>query len=97
MTGREVSELRTALDLTPTEFGRLVGVDARSVYRWESALFIPTGAPKTLMRAFAKVIATPQNARAVQVLLSGSVRKTGFEGLIEKMLEALIYRINRGE
>jgi DNA-binding XRE family transcriptional regulator len=43
MTGADVQELRAKLELRPGAFARLLGVDDRTVRRWEAEQSPPTG------------------------------------------------------
>jgi len=54
LTGREIKFLRSAMGLTPAEFGKLIHREESTVTRWERGSAAPDGA----MDAFIRVLAT---------------------------------------
>lgn len=49
MTGKEISSLREALQLSMPDFAKLLGVDQRSVIRWEAGTAEPTSSAREVM------------------------------------------------
>ena len=49
LNGKEVRFLRKQMDLTQSELGRLVGLDAQSVARWEKGQRVPKKGPAELL------------------------------------------------
>jgi len=49
MTGKEISSLREALQLSMPDFAKLLGVDQRSVIRWENGTAEPTSSAREVM------------------------------------------------
>lgn len=49
LSGKEVRFLRKQMDLTQSDLGRLVGLDAQSVARWEKGQRVPKKGPAELL------------------------------------------------
>ncbi len=56
MKPEEIAALRGALGLDRSAFARIVGVDTRSVYRWEMGEVQASGAALAVLRGFAEVM-----------------------------------------
>ena len=59
MTGQEIRAIRTALNLTQTQFNTLFGVQDRSVSRWETNSLIPTPHQQQVLERLARAAKGP--------------------------------------
>ena len=85
----QVSALRSDLGMTAQEFSKLVGVDVRSVTRWESTGPRPKGAPVGILAGLYFSL-LGSNAKAVRVWLRLHVQLGGnMASLIVKMLGSI--------
>lgn len=73
MSPVEIYTLRTAMRLTQADFGRLFGVHAMTVSKWERNLLTPTPYQQALMHSFrAAVERNKAKVQQVQQLLIGA-------------------------
>lgn len=88
LTGKEAAELRAQLDLSQADFGRLVGVDTRTIVRWEAENSNPTGAPASIVTAVREKLAKdPAHAARVVGFLKSTVPMGGLPYLFLKLLD----------
>lgn len=85
---REILALRKRLGLNQSQFARLVGVDVRSVIRWESSDGPrPKGSAEAVMTGIReKLEGDPRNAKKVIKLLTGAAAVGGLAYLLVKLL-----------
>ena len=82
-----VAELRSAFRMSRAEFASLIGVDTRSVSRWESDIARPTGAPKAVLVALREKLA---RSGAERDLFIDYVRKASGVGGLSYFLVRLL-------
>lgn len=87
-SSREIRTLRKRLGLNQSHFARLVGVDVRSVIRWESEDGPrPKGSAEAVMTGIReKLEGDPRNAKKVIKLLTGTAAVGGLAYLLVKLL-----------
>jgi hypothetical protein len=68
----DVLALRTRIGLAPAAFGALIGVDARTVLRWESGATVPTGAAERVLAALCVVLREDADGRIAEILRSAA-------------------------
>jgi DNA-binding transcriptional regulator YiaG len=73
-----VSTLRQRLKLTPLQFARLLGVDRRTVYRWEAGDSAPMATTVTVLRVLEQH-ATVESAHAI--VHAGGLRELVYRAL----------------
>jgi transcriptional regulator with XRE-family HTH domain len=85
---RDVRRLRDRLGLSQTQFARLVGVDVRSVLRWESGEGPrPKGSAAAVLSGIReKLEGDPRRAKKVIELLAGAAAVGGLAYLLVKLL-----------
>jgi DNA-binding transcriptional regulator YiaG len=85
---RDIRRLRSKLGLNQSQFARLVGVDVRSVIRWESSKGPrPKGSAEAVMTGIReKLEADPSSAKKVIKLLTGAAAVGGLAYLLVKLL-----------
>jgi transcriptional regulator with XRE-family HTH domain len=84
----EILELRNSLGLNRTDFAKMLGVDVRSVMRWEKGLCRPTGAPEAILSGVKeKIDKNPEALPAVRDFIAGAVSVGGLAYLIVKLLD----------
>lgn len=87
-TAEDIRSLRLRLRLDPSEFARLVGVDTRTVTRWELGTARPTGASEAVLAALdEKLRKDPAGADELIAFLVGAVAFGGLAYLILKLLD----------
>jgi transcriptional regulator with XRE-family HTH domain len=85
---REIRALRGRLGLNQVQFARLVGVDVRSVLRWESNEGPrPKGSAQAVMTGIReKLQGDPRHVKKVIKLLTGAAAVGGLAYLLVKLL-----------
>jgi hypothetical protein len=74
--------------MDPASFARLVGVDARTVLRWEAGLVHPTGAAEAVLNGLReKLNKDPEVAEQVIGLLLGAAAVGGLAYLLVRLLD----------
>ncbi|MBI4438174.1 helix-turn-helix domain-containing protein [Candidatus Uhrbacteria bacterium] len=87
---QDVRDLRQHLDLDVASFARLVGVDARTVTRWEAGIARPTGAAEAVLNGLREKLAKdPSTAKAVIAVLVGAAAVGGLAYLLVKLLDKI--------
>lgn len=91
-TAEEVRALRSTLEMSQSEFARLIGVDQRTVARWESgnSNSRPSGASEQILSALNQkliVDASRAEAHALKKFLTGTVAVGGLAYLLMKLLD----------
>jgi putative transcriptional regulator len=87
-TPADVRDLRLRLRLDPAAFARIVGVDPRTVTRWEQGAARPTGASEAVLSAFEeKLRKDPDQAAELAELVGAAARVGGLAYLILKLLD----------
>jgi hypothetical protein len=75
--------------MDPINFARLVGVDARTVLRWESGHVHPTGAAEAVLNGLReKLNKDPEVADQVVGLLLGAAAVGGLAYLLVRLLDS---------
>ena len=87
-SANEIRELRQRMSLSQAEFAKLLGVDVRSVIRWESEDGPrPKGSAEAVMTGIReKLEGDPRNAKKVIKLLTGTAAVGGLAYLLVKLL-----------
>ncbi|MFH1438429.1 MAG: helix-turn-helix domain-containing protein [Pseudomonadota bacterium] len=89
-TVENVKEFRAQLGLSQSEFGKLLGVETRSVSRWENGTSRPTGSADAILSGLKeKIEKDPGSFAQIRDLISGSVGVGGLAYLIVKMLDMI--------
>ncbi len=87
-TSAEIQALRVRLGLDPAGFAKLVGVDARTVSRWELGIARPTGAAEAVLSALReKLDKDPAKAEKVIAFIVGAAAVGGLAYLLIKLLD----------
>lgn len=95
-TPQEVTAMREQLGLDGPGFAKLVGVDQRSVQRWEQGLAHPTGAAEAVLNGIReKLRKDPDTAGEVIKVLVGAAAIGGLAYLLVKLLDSLASTNNR--
>jgi transcriptional regulator with XRE-family HTH domain len=86
----QISSLRERLGMEVVEFAKLLGVDARTVRRWESGDARPTGSAEAVMNGIsAGLDRDPATAEKIISMLAGAAAVGGLAYLIVKLLELI--------
>lgn len=86
----EVQAFRIRLRMDIPAFARLLGVDTRTVYRWEAGESRPTGPAEAVLNALrARLDDHPDQAEQVVKFLLGAVAVGGLAYLIIKLLDGV--------
>lgn len=90
-TRRDVEALRRRLGMNRGQFARLLGVDSRTVFRWESSDGPnPRGSAEAVMTAIReKLDADPRAAKKVVKFLGGAAAVGGLAYVLLKLLGKL--------
>jgi predicted transcriptional regulator len=86
-TRDDVAELRSRLGLGVGDFAKLVGVDPRSVHRWESGAARPTGTAEAVLNGIREGLERPDGQRVATVIISAAA-VGGLAYLLVRSLEA---------
>lgn len=90
-TAPEILDLRTRLNLGQAEFAKLVGVDVRTVSRWETGAAKPTGAAEAVLNAVREKLKSAKSPDAANDLIAfivGAVAIGGLAYLLVKLLDS---------
>ena len=84
----EVRELRAKMGLSRSDFARLLGVDARTVHRWEDPEGPrPKGSPAQILAGIhAQIEREPKQAKQVIKVLASAAAVGGLAYLMTKLL-----------
>ena len=86
----DVVTLRHQLGLGQRRFARLVGVELRSVRRWESGRSAPTGAALAVMTGIAeKLRRDPDSLRPLRVVFGEALELGGLAALVVRLLDEI--------
>lgn len=92
-TSTDIQSLRQRLGLDPPGFARLLGVDARTVTRWESGAARPTGASEAVLAAVQqKLNKDPADADHVIAFLVGAAAIGGLAYMMVRLLDEVPQR-----
>lgn len=84
-----IKALRDRLGMNQSAFAKLMGVDARTVIRWESGTSRPTGAAEQVLNALReKLEKDPANSENIIAFVAGAVAIGGLAYLLLKLLES---------
>ena len=90
-TKEEVTSFRQALSLDVADFAKAVGVEPRTVSRWETGAARPTGPAEAVLNALReKIRQSPGSKSKVIAMLAGAVALGGLSYLIFKLLDLAI-------
>jgi len=81
--------MRERLNLNKKQFALLVGVDVRSVHRWESGAYKPTGTAKSLLVALWNTLGKLDDDERIRKLnadIERALEYGGLQSFIEKLL-----------
>lgn len=85
----DVTVLRERLGVDRPTFARIVGVDTRTVFRWEAGEVTPSGAAEAILTGLReKLNANPETADQVIKFVVGAAAIGGLAYLVVKMLDA---------
>ena len=86
-TIENVKGFRAQLGLSQSELGRLLGVETRSVSRWETGTSRPTGSAEAILSGLKeKLDKDPDSFPQIRDLIAGAVGVGGLAYLIVKLL-----------
>jgi len=86
----DIRRLRQRFGLEAADFAKLLGVDVRTIYRWESGSAQPSGAAEAVMNGLReKLQKDPSGADAVIKFLVGAAAVGGLAYLIVKLLDSV--------
>ena len=89
MKAAEIFELRQRLGSDRIAFAKIVGVDLRTVSRWEAGKVAPTGSSLAVMLALQeKLSVDPAKAEEVRKLVASAAGMGGLAYLVLKLLHA---------
>lgn len=82
--------IRNRLELSRPEFARLVGVDTRTVYRWENGESKPSGSAEAVLLGIDQALKAPPDGLTSALTAIGAMAAVGGLGfLIYKLIELL--------
>ena len=86
----EVLDLRDLIGMSRTEFAAILGVDNRTVSRWEDGSSEPSGTARAVLSAFREVLTRrhPDDAQIVRETLRSSANVGGLGYLLVHLLDA---------
>ena len=88
--------MRNRLNLSQADFAKLLGVDIRSVNRWENGISRPTGSAEAILSAIReKLDKDPDSASQILALIGMVVAIGGLAYLIIKLLDELTSKERR--
>jgi len=89
-TPNEVLDLRERLCMSRTEFAAILGVDNRTVSRWEDSSSEPSGTARAVLSAFREVLTRrhPDDAQIVRETLQSAAGVGGLGYLLVYLLDA---------
>ena len=84
-----VRNMRQRLNLSQADFAKLLGVDVRSVSRWETGNSIPTGAAEEILTGLKeKLDGDPDSAQQVIGAIAAAIAIGGLAYFVIKLLDA---------
>jgi transcriptional regulator with XRE-family HTH domain len=84
-----VRNMRQRLNLSQADFAKLLGVDVRSVSRWETGNSIPTGAAEEILTGLKeKLDGDPDSAQQIIGAIAAAIAIGGLAYLVIKLLDA---------
>ncbi len=87
-TPNSIRTLRERLGMEVSDFAKLLGVDARSVRRWEGGQARPTGSAEAVMTGLDESLnRAPEAAAAIVALVVGAAAVGGLAYLLVKLIE----------
>ena len=89
-TPNEVLDLRERLGMSRAEFAAILGVDNRTVSRWEDSSSEPSGTARAVLSAFHEVLTRrhPDDAQIVRETLQSAAGVGGLGYLLVYLLDA---------
>jgi len=85
-----IPQMRDRLGLSRAEFAKLLGVDARTVYRWESGESSPTGPAEAVLLGIDQALKAPPDGLTSALSALGAMAAIGGLGfMIYKLIEML--------
>jgi len=85
-----ITQMRDRLGLSRAEFARLLGVDTRTVYRWEAGESTPTGPAEAVLLGIDQALKAPPDGLASALSALGAMAAIGGLGfMIYKLIELL--------
>ena len=89
-TIERIAQMRDRLGLSRAEFARLLGVDARTVYRWEAGESSPTGPAEAVLLGIDQALKAPSDGLTSALSAIGAMAAIGGLGfMIYKLIELL--------
>lgn len=89
-TAKDVRALRKRLRLDESEFAKLLGVELRSVQRWEAGTATPTASAEAVLAALRESLdRQPDDADKIVKFVAGAVAIGGLAYMLVKLFELL--------
>ena len=87
---QEVAAVRQRLKLSRPDFARLLGVDLRTIYRWENGESEPSGPGEAVLNGIRQALQEqPDGLTAGLAVLGGMAAMGGLGFLVYKLIETL--------
>jgi len=91
MDKREVKSIRDRLGMEQPDFAKMLGVDTRTVARWEVGTASPTGTAEAVLAGLRESFAkAPSQAGQIAAIVAGAVALGGVAYLVVKLFDALL-------
>ncbi len=85
-----IAQVRDRLGLSRAEFAKLLGVDTRTVYRWEAGQSAPTGSAEAVLLGIEQALKAPPDGLTSALSALGAMAAIGGLGfMIYKLIELL--------
>ena len=92
-TPTEIKAFRKQLNLNQTDFAKLLGVDARSVARWEAGTSHPTGAAEAILTGLReKIRKDPDTLDTILEIIGTAIAVGGLAYLLVKLFDYVTER-----
>lgn len=86
----QISEMRKRLQLSRSEFAKLLGVDTRTIYRWENGESVPSGSAEAALLGINQALRTQPDGLTKALAAIGAMAAMGGLGfMIYKLIEFL--------
>ena len=87
MTSNRVRNLRRDLDLTQAELANFLGLNVRTVRRWEDSSNAPTGGTLLILNTLEKGLSERAGVRIYTLINEAVAADLRFDSVLEKLLE----------
>lgn len=89
MIGAAVPQLQLTLGLSRPEFAKLLGINERTLRRWE-AHGLTAGASAAFVTVLYEKTRDPQAAQILAALAASAVRETGLSYFVGRLMDVLV-------